>query len=110
STGGELTYDRLVIAAGSSYSYFGRDDWAPLAPGPRTLEHARDIRARLLMSFELAEMSDDPAERAALLTTVIVGGGPTGVEMAGAVAELARYTLAREFRRIDPRAARILLI
>jgi NADH dehydrogenase len=107
---GPLHFGRLVIAAGSSYSYFGHDDWARAAPGPRTLEDARVLRARLLLAFEKAETSDDPAERERLLTTVVVGGGPTGVEMAGAVAELARHSLARDFRRIDPTHARILLI
>lgn len=107
---GPLHFGRLVIAAGSSYSYFGHDDWAKAAPGPRTLEDARVLRARLLLAFEKAETSDDPAERERLLTTVVVGGGPTGVEMAGAVAELARHSLARDFRRIDPTHARILLV
>ncbi len=107
---GHLTYDRLVLATGSTFSYFGHNDWARFAPGPRTLETAREIRARLLLAFERAEMSADADERETLLTTVVVGGGPTGVEVAGAIAELARYALARDFRRIDPRAARILLI
>jgi NADH:ubiquinone reductase (H+-translocating) len=108
--GDAVTYDRLVIATGSLYSYFGHDDWAQIAPGLKSIEDARQIRARLLMSFEKAEMSADPEEQKALMTTVIVGGGPTGVEMAGAIAELARYTLARDFRRIDPRSASILLV
>jgi len=108
--GTELGYDRLVLATGSDYSYFGHPEWAALAPGPRSLEDARRIRSRLLISFERAEMARDPAEQQLLMTTAIVGGGPTGVEMAGAVAELARYALARDFRRIDPRRARIVLI
>jgi NADH dehydrogenase len=108
--GGFVPYDRLVLATGSSQSYFGRDDWAAFAPGLKTIEDARRIRARLLMSFELAETSQDPERRRALMTTVVVGGGPTGVEMAGAVAELARCALARDFRRIDPRAAAVFLV
>jgi NADH dehydrogenase len=110
ASGSAVSYDRLVIATGSSYSYFGHDEWARLAPGPKTVDDALAIRARLLTAFELAEMSADPEEQAALLTTVIVGGGPTGVEMAGAIGELARYSLARDFRHIDPRKARILLV
>jgi NADH dehydrogenase len=105
-----LPYDRLVVATGSEYSYFGHPEWARHAPGPLTLEDARRIRARLLTSFERAEASHDPAEQEALMTTVIVGGGPTGVEMAGAVAELTRHALARDFRRIDPRRARIVVV
>jgi NADH dehydrogenase len=108
--GTAVPYDRLVVATGSEYSYFGHDDWRPLAPGPRTLELAREIRTRLLTAFERAETARDTAEQDMRMTTIIVGGGPTGVEMAGSVAELARYALARDFRRIDPRRARILLI
>jgi NADH dehydrogenase len=108
--GTRLAYDVLVLATGSEYSYFSHPEWAARAPGPRTLEEARRIRTRLLMAFERAEMTQDAAKQDALMTTVIVGGGPTGVEMAGSVAELARHTLARDFRRIDPRRARILLI
>lgn len=107
---GERPFDYLVLAAGSSYSYFGHDDWAPAAPGPRTIEDARQIRAKLLLAFEQAETCDDPVERQRLLTTVIIGGGPTGVEMAGAVAELTRHSLARDFRHINPAAASILLV
>ena len=110
-TDGSVTsYDRLVLAAGSAYNYFGHDDWAEVAPGLKTIDDARQIRSRLLMNFERAEMSSDPAEQKALMTTVIVGGGPTGVEMAGAVAELARFALARDFRRIDPRTATVMLV
>jgi NADH dehydrogenase len=105
-----LPYDRLVIATGSKYSYFGHPEWARLALGPRTLEEARTIRGQLLSAFERAEMAESRAEQDVLMTTVVVGGGPTGVEMAGSVAELARHALARDFRRIDPRRARILLI
>jgi len=108
--GTELTYDKLVVATGSDYSYFGHPEWAECAPGLRSLEDARRIRARLLTAFERAEVSRDPARQAALMTTVIVGGGPTGVEMAGAVAELARHALARDFQHIDPRRAKIVLI
>lgn len=108
--GSQLTYDRLVIATGSVYDYFGHEEWSRIALGPKTIDSARRIRATLLTAFEKAEATDDPAQREALMTTVIVGGGPTGVEMAGAVAELARYTLARDFRRIDTRSAKIQLI
>jgi NADH dehydrogenase len=107
---GDILYDRLVIATGSSYSYFGHDEWAAVAPGVKTIEDAQHIRARLLGCFERAELSTDLEEQAMLMTVVIVGGGPTGVELAGAVAELTRYALARDFRRIDPRSARILLV
>jgi NADH dehydrogenase len=99
-----------VIATGSEYSYFNHPEWAKFAPGPRTLEDARKIRARLLTAFERAEASPGAAEQDALMTTVIVGGGPTGVEMAGAVAELTRHALARDFRAIDPRRAKIILV
>lgn len=108
--GHSFPYDRLVIATGSEYSYFAHPEWARFAPGPRSLEDARKIRARLLTAFERAEISRDPAEQAALMTIVVVGGGPTGVEMAGSVAELARHALTRDFRHIDPRRARIILI
>jgi NADH dehydrogenase len=108
--GRTIDYDRLVIATGSEYSYFAHPEWARFAPGPRTLPDARQIRARLLTAFERAEISSDPAEQDALMTIVIIGGGPTGVEMAGSVAELTRHALARDFRRIDPRRARIILI
>ena len=108
--GAEVGYDRLVLAPGSSYNYFGHDEWAAAAPGPRSIEDARRIRARLLTAFERAEMSRDPVEQAALLTTIVVGGGPTGVEMAGSVAELARYSLRRDFRHIDSTKARVLLV
>ena len=108
--GTSLRFDRLVLATGSAYNYFGHDQWADAAPGPRSIEDARLIRARLLLAFERAEACSDPAEQEALLTTVIVGGGPTGVEMAGSVAELARYSLRRDFRRIDPTKARIILV
>jgi len=108
--GAGLAFDRLVLAPGSAYNYFGRDDWAEAAPGPRSIGDARTIRDRLLLAFERAEIAADPAEQARLLTTVVVGGGPTGVEMAGSVAELARHTLVRDFRRIDPSRARVILV
>ncbi len=109
-SGAALDYDRLVVAAGSEYDYFGHDAWARFAPGLKTLEDAQLIRARLLESFERAEATRDPALQQMLITTIVVGGGPTGVEMAGSVAELARYALARDFRNVEPRAARIILI
>jgi NADH dehydrogenase len=105
-----LVFDKLVLAAGSSYSYFGHDDWAPLAPGLKTIEDAQAIRASLLYGFERAELCTDEAEQRALITTFVVGGGPTGVEMAGSIAELARYALARDFRHVRPYAARIVLV
>ena len=105
-----LPYDRLVIAAGSQYSYFGHDDWAEAAPGLKTLEDALAVRASLLRAFERAEMSRDLQEQIALTTTIVVGGGPTGVEMAGSVAELDRHALARDFRHVRPEAARIILV
>lgn len=105
-----LVYDRLVVATGSEYAYYGHDEWAEFAPGLKTIEDARAIRARLLIAFERAEISRDPQEQQALTTTIVVGGGPTGVEMAGAVAELARFALARDFRHVKPQAARIILV
>ena len=110
SDGGYVPYDRLVIATGSAYNYFGHDEWARFAPGLKTIENARQLRTRVLLGFEQAETSVDSEEQARLMTTVIVGGGPTGVEMAGALAELARYALAKDFRRIDPRTANIILV
>ncbi|HET8611201.1 MAG TPA: NAD(P)/FAD-dependent oxidoreductase [Sphingomonas sp.] len=108
--GGAIGYDRLVIATGSAENYFGHDDWAAEAPGLKSLTDARAIRARVLLGFERAERSADREEQAALTTIVIVGGGPTGVEMAGAVAELAKWSLQRDFRHIDPRTATIMLV
>jgi len=107
---GPLAYDWLVLATGATHGYFGRDEWAEHAPGLKTLDDATGIRRRLLLAFERAEMASNPATSARLLTIVIVGGGPTGVELAGAVAELARKALARDFREIDPRQTRVLLI
>ena len=103
-------YDALLLATGATHSYFGRDDWAPVAPGLKTIEDATDIRRRLLLAFERAEVTADEAERRRLLTFVVVGAGPTGVELAGAMVELARHAMPREFRRIDPGAARVVLI
>ena len=107
---GEIPYDYLVIASGAQHSYFGRSDWAPYAPGLKSIEDGIAIRRRLLLAFEEAENALDEEEQRAWLTFVIVGGGPTGVELAGAIAELARHGLAQDFRRIDPATARILLV
>src|SRR5438477_1241666 len=103
-------YDFLVIATGATHSYFGHDEWAPFAPGLKRIEDATRIRRRILLAFEQAELAHEEAERQRLLTFVIVGGGATGVEMAGAIAEVARQTLANDFRRIDPRSSRIILL
>ena len=108
--GARIAYDHLIVATGAAHSYFGRDEWAPFAPGLKTLEDALDIRRRMLVAFERAERESDPARRAASLTFVVVGGGPTGVELAGQFAEIARHTLRGEFRRIDPHGARVVLV
>jgi NADH dehydrogenase len=108
--GGRLAYDHLIVAAGATHSYFGHDDWAAVAPGLKTLADAFDIRARVIGAFERAERCEDPHARQAWLNFVIVGAGPTGVELAGAVVEIARHTLADEFRRIDSRQSRVVLI
>ena len=105
-----IPYDHLIVATGARHAYFGHDDWAPLAPGLKTIDDATDVRRRILLAFERAETEDDPAERRGLMTFVVVGGGPTGVEMAGAIAELAKRALASDFRSIDPRGARIILV
>jgi NADH dehydrogenase len=107
---GELAYDALVLAAGASHSYFGHDDWEVFAPGLKTLEDALEIRRRVLLAYEAAERETDGAEQRALLTFVVVGGGPTGVELAGALGEISRQTIARDFRLIDPTRARIVLL
>ena len=107
---GELPYDVLVLATGVRHSYFGRAGWERHAPGLKSLEDATGIRARILGAFEAAEREEDAARRAEWLTFVVVGAGPTGAELAGALAEIARHTLRDEFRRIDPSAARILLV
>jgi NADH:quinone reductase (non-electrogenic) len=106
----ELDYDYLIVATGARHSYFGHPEWEKLAPGLKSLEDAVEVRRRILMAFEYAEKISDEAARKAAMTFVIVGGGPTGVEMAGAIAEIARYTLAKDFRHIDPSQARIILI
>jgi NADH dehydrogenase len=106
----DLVYDYLVLASGATHSYFGHDDWAPFAPGLKHIADATEIRRRFLLAFERAEVVEDAAERAQLLTFVVIGGGATGVEMAGAIAEVARQTLQHDFRRIDPRTSRIVLI
>jgi len=110
AAGDRVRYDVLVLATGATHSYFGHADWALAASGLKTLTDARLIRSHILQRFEQAEMSADPAEQQRLMTLAIVGGGPTGVEMAGTIAELARYTLARDFRKIQPGKARVLLI
>ncbi len=107
---GPMPYDYLVIATGATHSYFGRDEWEEFAPGLKQIVDATRIRRSILMAFEHAELASDDAARERLLTFVIVGGGATGVEMAGAIAEIARQTLANDFRRIDPRASRIILL
>ncbi|HVQ27233.1 MAG TPA: NAD(P)/FAD-dependent oxidoreductase, partial [Planctomycetota bacterium] len=106
----ELAYDYLILAAGNTHSYFGHDEWQPHAPGLKTIEEALEIRRRVLLAFEQAEREEDAEARRAWLTFAVIGGGPTGVEMAGALGEIARHTLARQFRRIDPASARIVLI
>jgi NADH dehydrogenase len=108
--GHALRWDYLVVAAGASNNYFGNDSWAAHAPGLKTVEDAQEIRRRVLSALETAERVDDPNERTPWLTFVVVGGGPTGVEMAGALAELVHVTMRDEFRAFDPRTARILLL
>ena len=108
--GGEIPYDYLVVAAGSVNHYFGHDNWAPYAPALKTLDDALEIRARILTAYERAERESDPARRAAWLTFVVIGGGATGVELAGTLAEIARHTLRGEFRHFDPRKARVVLV
>ena len=107
---GEIAYDYLVLGTGATHAYFGHDEWAAYAPGLKRIEDATRIRRSILIAFEQAELITDTDERRRLLTFVIVGGGATGVEMAGAIAEIARQTLAADFRHIDPRSARIVLI
>ncbi len=110
TTGGAFAYDQLVVATGATHAYFGHDEWAPHAPGLKRIEDATEIRRRILTAFERAELASHPAEREALTTFVVVGAGPTGVEMAGAIADVAREALPPDFRNIDPRQARVLLI
>src|SRR5881398_2324594 len=106
----QIDYDYLIVATGARHSYFGHNEWEKLAPGLKSLEDAIELRRRILMAFEYAEKIDDEAARKAAMTFVIIGGGPTGVEMAGAIAEISRYTLAKNFRNIDPSRARVILI
>ena len=106
----EIKYDYLILATGARHSYFGHDEWEKLAPGLKSLEDAVEIRRRLLLAFEYAEKLTDEAAKKAAMTFVIIGGGPTGVEMAGAIAEIARFTLARDFKHIDPSSARVVLV
>lgn len=106
----EIPYDYLILATGSRHSYFGNDQWEKLAPGLKSLEDAVEIRRRLLLAFEFADKTPDEAARKAAMTFVVIGGGPTGVEMAGSIAEIARYTLAKDFRHINPSDARVILV
>ena len=108
--GAQIPYDYLIVATGARHAYFGKGEWEPFAPGLKKIDDATDIRRRILLSFERAETAVDLAERRRQLTFAIIGGGPTGVEMAGAIAELARKALARDFRNIDPCAARVVLV
>ncbi|MGE5209464.1 MAG: NAD(P)/FAD-dependent oxidoreductase [Alphaproteobacteria bacterium] len=103
-------YDFLILATGARHSYFGHDEWEKLAPGLKSLEDAVELRRRILLAFEFAEKTTDEAARKAAMNFVVIGGGPTGVEMAGAIAEISRYTLAKDFRHIDPSQARVILI
>ena len=105
-----LPYDTLVLATGARHAYFGHDEWEPFAPGLKTLEDATTLRRRILVAFERAERETDPERRAALLTFVIIGAGPTGVELAGTIADLAKDTLPPDFRNIDTHKARVVLI
>jgi len=108
--GKSISYGILVLAAGATHAYFGHDEWAEFAPSLKSIADARRVRSRVLLSFEQAEMSDDPAERKRLMTFAVIGGGPSGVELAGAIAELARYTLAKDFHRIDAKSTTVLLL
>ena len=106
----ELSYDYLIVACGSRHSYFGHDEWEEYAPGLKTLEQATEIRRRVLTAFEEAERTDSALERTRYLTFAIVGGGPTGVELAGAIGEMSRFTLARDFRNVDATQSRVILL
>ena len=108
--GASLVYDYAIVSAGATHAYFGHDDWRPFAPGLKTLEDALEMRRRVLLAFERAERESDPERRVRELTFVIVGGGPTGVELAGALAEIARKSLAHDFRHFDPGSAKIILV
>jgi NADH dehydrogenase len=105
-----IPFDYLVVATGARHAYFGHDEWEGVAPGLKKIDEATEIRRRVLLAFERAEVADDPEERRCLLTFAVIGGGPTGVEMAGAIAELAKKSIAMDFRRIDPAQSRVLLI
>jgi NADH dehydrogenase len=107
---GEIPYDALIVAAGARHSFFGREEWEQYAPGMKTVEHALRIRRRMLMAYEAAELEGDPERRRAWLNFAVIGGGPTGVELAGQLAEIANYTLKRDFREIDPRDAQLMLV
>jgi NADH dehydrogenase len=107
---GQLAYDYLVLAAGATHSYFGHPEWEKDAPGLKSIDDALEIRRRILLAFEAAERETDPEKQAAWLTFVVIGAGPTGVELAGALSEIARQTMLRDFRRIDPKSARVLLL
>lgn len=109
-TDGEIRYDRLIMATGATHSYFGNDAWAPYAPGLKSLEDALEIRKRVLLAYERAEREPDPQRRKAWLTFVIVGAGPTGVELAGSIAEISRHAMSREFRTFDPAESRVVLL
>jgi NADH dehydrogenase len=108
--GAQLSYDYLILATGAHHSYFGHPEWEPMAPGLKSLADALEMRRRILLAFELAERESDTERRKALQTFVIVGGGPTGVELAGAISEIARHTMVKDFRRTDPRSARVVLV
>ncbi|MBA2564265.1 MAG: NAD(P)/FAD-dependent oxidoreductase [Gemmatimonadetes bacterium] len=110
STGTSFGYDYLVLATGNRHAYFGHDDWEPLAPGLKSLEDAREIRRRFLLAYERAEVEPDPLRQAALTTSVVVGGGPTGVELAGSMIEIARHTIRRDFRNFDSCDTRVVLL
>ncbi|MGP1674385.1 MAG: NAD(P)/FAD-dependent oxidoreductase, partial [Candidatus Limnocylindrales bacterium] len=110
SDGGAIAYDTLIVATGAHHTYFGHDEWAQVAPGLKTIEDATEIRRRILIAFEAAEREADPERRREWMTFVLVGGGPTGVELAGSLGDIARDTLKRDFRAIDPTDARIILV
>jgi NADH:ubiquinone reductase (H+-translocating) len=107
---GAVSFDYCIVATGATHSYFGNDHWSELAPGLKTIEDALEIRRRIFLAFEAAERESDPAKRTSWMTFVVVGGGPTGVELAGSLAEIARHTLSRDFRRIRPSEARVILL
>ena len=106
----QFNYDYLIMALGTQHAYFGNEKWEEFAPGLKTIEQATEIRRRVLVAFEKAEIENDPEKKKEYLTFVIVGGGPTGVELAGAIGEMTRFTLSRDFKNIDPKLARIILI